>query len=149
MCGPQTLLSTSKMCRLSSVSFFFSTFICLELTLFSTAWMPTVTHFASFPGLRGFRTDSKSYQALCRIKPIQMVGAPPPPRPAHDSKNVLRKPPPPPPPRSSVDSKAAEKVSEGKNAQEGTFSNPIDGMVYQDEKGYPLNSPSFHEQMMF
>ncbi len=75
-----------------------------------------------------------------------MSGVPPPPQQQPPSSNFrgnsMRKPPPPPPTRAIEDieknmqSAENSKARKQKKSQEGTFSNPIDGAVYQDEKGY-------------
>jgi hypothetical protein len=64
---------------------------------------------------------------------------PPPPRSASNERQKIRKPPPPPQRTMEYPKPAEEEKPVSKsNNMEGTFSNPIDGMVYQDEKGYAI-----------
>ena len=123
---------------------FWSAIICLVCVPLSWAWTPAIKPWNSFIGIKStlpvFCGRSK-----CILKSIQMTGVPPPPQQQPSSsnprRNSMRKPPPPPPTRAieeidNIQSTESPKRQKKKNSQEGTFSNPIEGAVYQDEKGY-------------
>jgi hypothetical protein len=132
--------------RVSKNSLLLSAIICLQCISLSWAWSFAIRPLNKFIGSSSSLTVCPK-QSNNALKSIQMTGVPPPPQQQPSSSNSrrisMRKPPPPPPTRAiedfeNVQSKGAKvnpKDRKEKNSQEGTFSNPIEGAVYQDEKG--------------
>jgi hypothetical protein len=137
---------TQNQDRASRNALVLSAIICLECITLSWAWTPAISALSSNVGSRS-NLLSCARKNKCALKSIRMSGIPPPPPQQPSSSNIkrnsMRKPPPPPPTRAIEDiennlSTGKSKVRKERNAQEGTFSNPIEGAVYQDEKGYDV-----------
>ena len=116
--------------------------LCLNIPAFAWSWNSAINIRLDhkIQVIRSVNSRGLQRTGAFGLKSIQMVAVPPPPPSESNGKNRIRKPPPP-PPRIIENARPVgtkEKSSLNRNAHEGTFSNPIDGMVYQDAKGYDL-----------